>query len=331
MRYHDLVYGDCELTEPVLLELISSPALQRLKGVDQAGYRPLWVKPETDVDGKDHSRFTHSVGVCLLLARYGAPLEEQIAGLIHDVSHSAFSHCIDYALGSQDKQDHQDRIHDTFVERSEISEILKRHGLVLKNILDDTRHPLKERDLPDLCADRIDYVLRDAVIFQELEEAEATDLLTRLIVQDKQWIFKDFVHAQKFAGIFQKMNTDYYSGLASVRMLYIVGDYLRYALQKGYVTEQDLYTTDQEVLDKIAVFLPNDKHLALLSDRLNGRVRVTNNPADYDLATICKSRAVDPLFFENGNVCRVSDKNPTWKNVVQQESKPKQYFLKFER
>ena len=67
MKYVDRVYGEFEITEPVILELISSPSLQRLKDIDQAGYRPLWVKPNANTGKHDHSRFAHSVGVYLLL------------------------------------------------------------------------------------------------------------------------------------------------------------------------------------------------------------------------------------------------------------------------
>lgn len=49
MKYVDLVYGEVEIDEPVILELIESNSLQRLKGVDQFGYRPLWAKPEVEV------------------------------------------------------------------------------------------------------------------------------------------------------------------------------------------------------------------------------------------------------------------------------------------
>jgi HD superfamily phosphohydrolase len=46
MIYKDRVYGEVEITEPVILELINSPSLQRLTGVDQAGYTPNHIFPE---------------------------------------------------------------------------------------------------------------------------------------------------------------------------------------------------------------------------------------------------------------------------------------------
>lgn len=122
MKYTDLVYGEAEITEPAILELVNCPALQRLKGIDQAGYRPLWVKPDTAVSEYEASRLAHSLGVYLLLRQYQAPLEEQIAGLIHDVSHSAFSHCIEYVLesGSGKEHGHQNRIFADFVRKQEL-------------------------------------------------------------------------------------------------------------------------------------------------------------------------------------------------------------------
>ena len=121
MLIKDRVYGEVDILEPVLIEIINSSALQRLKEIDQAGYF------EPHFPGTAHSRFEHSVGVCALLKKYGAPIEEQMAGLIHDISHSAFSHCIDYVLdiGSQKEQNHQDNIFEEFVKKSQIPSILK--------------------------------------------------------------------------------------------------------------------------------------------------------------------------------------------------------------
>ncbi len=126
MKYTDRVYGEFEITKPVILELINSQSLQRLKDIDQAGYRSLWVKPDVEVGEYDHSRFAHSLGVYLLLRKYDTQLEEQIAGLIHDVSHSAFSHCIDYVLdsGSETEHNHQDNLFADFIRKTEISAII---------------------------------------------------------------------------------------------------------------------------------------------------------------------------------------------------------------
>ena len=330
MKYTDRVYGKTEITEPVILELINCPALQRLKDIDQAGYLPIW-KSDTNISEYDHSRFAHSVGVYLLLRNYGAPLEEQIAGLIHDVSHSAFSHCIDYVLdvGSEKEHNHQDNFFDAYVRTTQIPEIIKKYGFDPDYIFNDKNFPLQEKELPDLCADRIDYSLKTATLFKVISEQEKNYILKNLTTKDNNWIFKNFKSAEKYAKLFSKMNSIYYAGLDSAVMFRTVGDFLKHGLEKGYIEENDLYTTDKKVLEKMTRHLKKEKYLKLLWERMNGKIKITNNPKNYDAHVFCKSRIVDPLFINNGKTRRVSDANPGWAKTVKTELKPKQYFLKF--
>lgn len=334
MKYTDRVYGEFEITEPVILELINCPFIQRLKDIDQAGYRPLWVKPDVDVGEYDHSRFAHSLGVYLLLYKYNASLEEQIAGLIHDISHSAFSHCIDYILevGSEKEHNHQDNLFDSYVKKTEIPEIIKKFGFDSKYILNDKNFPLKENNLPDLCADRIDYSLKTAVIFGELGEQDKNYLLENLSTENNNnWVFKNFESAKKYAELFLRLNTVYYASFTSAVMFRAVGDCLKYALQKEYIFEDDLYATDKIVIEKVKRFLDKDEKLKLFWERMNNKVKVSNNPDNYDTQVFCKSRIVDPLFMNNGILKRISEVELSWNDIIKQELKPKQYFLKFEK
>lgn len=324
MKYIDRVYGSFEIDEPVILELLNSKTVQRLKDIDQAGYF------EPYFPGTAHSRFEHSVGVYLLLNIYNAPIEEQISGLLHDVSHSAFSHCIDYVLdvGSEKKHDHQDNIFNEFVRKSEIPGILKKYNLDLDYILDDQNFPLKENNIPDICADRIDYSLRTATIFKEIENGKY--FIDNLLAENGQWIFKNFESAEKYAKLFFKLNAEYYSGLSSAVMFKTVGNFLRYALTKSYISEADLYTTDKAVLEKIEPYIKTDTDLNLLFERMNNKIGFRNDSDDYSEKVFCKSRAVDPLCKHDGKIMRVSDINPSWGDIVKQELKPKEYFLKFD-
>ncbi|MGL5642811.1 MAG: HD domain-containing protein, partial [Paraclostridium sp.] len=85
----DYIYGEFEL-EDVLIELINCDAVQRLKYIHQVGATYL-IKEELNVN-----RLEHSIGVMLLIRMLGGSLKEQIAGLLHDISHTAFSHVIDF-------------------------------------------------------------------------------------------------------------------------------------------------------------------------------------------------------------------------------------------
>ncbi len=325
MNYTDRVYGKFEINDLVVLELINCPSIQRLKDIDQAGY----IEPF--MPGSAHSRFEHSIGVYLLLKKYDAPIEEQIAGLIHDVSHAAFSHCIDYVLdtGSQQEQNHQDNVFDNFVKQSEIPRIIKKYNFDIDYILDDKNFPLKERELPDLCADRIDYSLRTACVFKEIENGKY--FIDNLAAENGEWIFKNFKSAKKYAKLFLKINANCYAGLTSAVMFQTVGDYLRYALSKRYIDESDLYTTDKIVLYKIKPHIKNDSKLKLLFDRMNNKIGFKNNQKSYDVKVFCKSRIVNPYCQYKGKLKKVSAIEPAWNKTIKQELKPKVYFLKFTR
>ena len=114
-------------------------------------------------------------------------------------------------------------------------------------------------------------------------------------------------------------------------MFRTVGDYLRYALSKGYIDEGDLYTTDKIVLSKIEPHINNDSKLKLLFERMNNKIGFKNNPINYDGKVFCKSRIVDPLCWHHGEIKRVSEIDKDWGTILDKEMKPKNYFIKFDR
>ncbi len=100
MIIYDDIYGEFEV-EKVLEELIFSDPVQRLKGIHQGGASYL-------VNQKwNETRLDHSIGVMLLIRKLGGSLEEQIAGLLHDVSHTAFSHVIDFVFENKEEDYHE--------------------------------------------------------------------------------------------------------------------------------------------------------------------------------------------------------------------------------
>lgn len=265
------------------------------------------------------------------MRNYDAPRTEQIAGILHDVSHSAFSHAIDYVLdGDTEKtQSHQDDYFAAYVTESHLPEVLARHGYDVRDVLDVTQFPLLETELPDLCADRIDYALRGRVLFCIASLRDVHNLMHTLAVRDRRWVFHDATHAMRYAQFFAALNKNYYAGIATAVMFRRVGDYVQHALTHGYITHADLYTNDTAVIAKVNTHLPDDAHLRLLWTRMNNGGGYRNDPQNYDAHVFCKSRIVDPLCEHHGDIVRVSDVYPTWRTVVQEEMRLKEYFLRF--
>jgi uncharacterized protein len=332
MKYYDKIYGAFDIDEPVLLELIESPALQRLKDVDQGGYAPLFEKPLQE-EKIEHSRYSHSLGVFLLLNRYRASLEEQISGLIHDVSHSAFSHCIDYILDvdTQEEQNHQDNLFESYVHQTTIPSILAKHGFNLDYILDDSHFPLKETNLPDLCADRIDYTLRGAFSFHEIDQEDISYLLQHLKVENNTWVFDDFESGKKFSDLFFHMNKNFWSGFSTAVMFQAVADCMRHSLNQGFITHEDLYTTDTMVLEKIKKKLPECAKLQTFWKRMNDKTLAFFDPHHFHGKVVCKSRVVDPICNHKGLKKRISEIDSSYKDLIAHEAKPKQHFVSFSK
>lgn len=322
MHYTDPLYGSTLITEPVIIDLIQSPSIQRLKGIDQAGFPLPFFPSDTPI-----SRFDHSVGVYLLLKLFQASLEEQIAGLLHDVSHTAFSHCIDYISTheSQQKQTSQDDIHERFVYASEIPQILDKYGFDTSFILNDANFPLKEQDLPDLCADRIDYSLRTAIASHVCSQSEAFSLVQAFIPSHSKWVFRSSTEALQYAEVFSALNTHRYSALPSALMFHTVGSALRYALDAHYISHSDLFSTDKIVLDIILFYTQQDPHLKKLIDRMYNKTQPVQDPVHYETKVFCKSRVVDPFCLHQGSMQRLSDIHHPWKDRVTLESSPRSY------
>lgn len=189
--------------------------------------------------------------------------------------------------------------------------------------------PLKEKGLPDLCADRLDYSLRLFSHYLKLSSNEVDYFLEELTVENGNWLFKTLESAKKYAELFLKLNREYMAGLPSAAMFATVGGYLKYGLRQKYLLKEDLYRTDKWVLEELSKHLPADQGLRELFERMNNKVGFKNDPQDYDEHIFCKSRVVDPLFSSTQGLKRLSEVETSWAEVLSMESKPKEYFIKF--
>ena len=186
MIFKDAVHGSVDVDVPVIKELAESKPIQRIKAVCNQGVPKKYIA-DFEVD---YSRFDHSVGVMLALRRVGASLEEQVAGFLHDVSHTAFSHLVDYVIGSGVKEDYQDNRHAHFFGKgTELYGILKSNEMDPEKISNPENFGLLEREQPYLCADRFDNTAR---LWAEEEGSEAVRrTLESLTAYDGYLVFKE--------------------------------------------------------------------------------------------------------------------------------------------
>ena len=305
MILKDSVYGTIEINDPVLLELIKSKPVQRLKGILQAGvlYKVLpW---------KNFTRYDHSIGVMLLLNLKGAPLEEQIAGLIHDVPHTAFSHAIDFVYKSKNFDFHE-KFHESMILDSEIPKILEKHGFEVKKILDEKNFSLLEKSLPDLCADRIDYTLREFVS-RDGHSEKIKKYFDSIIVENNQFVFNKKSIALQFSQEFLEMIQSWGSPLELV-IVETIASVIKEGLEVGIINEKDLFKTDKEVLEKLEK--SNNKKIIDLLSILNPKLRVISDEKNFDYYSKEKVRYIDPLVAPT--LKRVSEIYPAYARLLEE-------------
>src|SRR3954453_23439431 len=201
MHWNDRVYGDVTIEDPRLLALIACPTFQRLRGIRQAGPSALAFPFKTV------TRYEHSLGVHLLLRRLGADLREQVAGLLHDISHTAFSHAVDFIFASEE-QNHHEQLKHEFLGRADIVAALGPLGFTPEEFFDDSIYRLLERPLPWLCADRLDYFFRDGLACGAAAPGEVARFLDPLAVVDRPIVFTSAEVARRAAEVYTVMNRD---------------------------------------------------------------------------------------------------------------------------
>lgn len=296
------LYGRVKITEPVLIDLIKSPALQRLKHIEQHGTWQLH-------DGWSHknyfSRYTHSVGVMLLLKRYNAGIEEQLHGLLHDVSHTVFSHVADFLFGNNPgEHNYQDSRLDKAFELQGVNRILNKHGYKPDKILSTTIFPLAENELPNLCADRIDYTLSDPWA-KSFYRADPKKILEHLQIHKNKFIFDSRHWAEEFAHLYEQHNKKNWCNPVQIAIYTLSAQILREALDKKIIKKQELYTTDQYIIKKLRA----TKNLLIVKKmrqlkKLRVKIMPTETGADF--WSTSKPRVVDPLFWQNGKMTRLT-------------------------
>ncbi len=304
MDYVDSVYGEVTITEPVLQELMASAAMTRLQGVLQHGISALIgiTQPVT--------RFEHSVGVMLLVRRLGAPLEEQIAALLHDVSHTAFSHVIDYVFDDHDGQSYHDEEKEGYLARTDVPAILRRHGTDWRLFLHEEDFPLLEQPAPRLCADRLDYFLRDSREMGLATAEDITAVLAHLTVCNGRIAANDLATARWLGYTFIAADDASWANFREVGLYELAARAIRRALAIGVLDEADIWGTDLPAWDKLHAARDPELRgwLALVSPETRFEWDARN--PTFQVST--KLRAIDPDVVVDGALRPLSTLDPAF-------------------
>jgi HD superfamily phosphohydrolase len=310
-RTVETIWGESYECEDALVEIMETDLMQRLKKIDQSG-PSRYLGPIVPA----FSRFEHSVGVVALLKKAGAPLKEQIAGLLHDCSHTVFSHVGDYIfagdMNENVQQSYQDRIHLNHLQRSGLSATIAKYGMRIED-LNPELYVRLERPLPDMCADRIQYNVHTGVIFGIISNADAEAIVANLEFENGNWYFTDKDLAKKFAGLSLHFTRNFWGVKWNTSMNIHLAMAIRRALTIKLISMKDLFMTDDIIMKKLqasndSIIKNNLWQCANYTKRIQG--------ARYSKMKITsKFRGIDPPVrnAETGELERLTAIDPDFK------------------
>lgn len=307
------LFGNVEITEPVLCQLIESPAMQRLKHIHQYGityYLGFICYP--------YSRFDHSLGVLYIVRHFGGSLKEQIAALLHDVSHTVFSHVGDYVFKHSKHNSYQDDIHAWFINQTTIPEILARHNLTVEDILHKHNgFTILEQDLPALCADRIEYILHGAFLEHKLTHHDIHNIVHSLHFQDGNWFFDNPTNARKLADAALYLNEYVFCSPENFISYALCAQILLTALEQQILTLHDIhFGYDQEIWEIL-----NKSNNTAIKRCINSMLHqktlydLAPNPRECSFHAPSKCRAVNPLIKIENHLYKLTEYNTDYKNT----------------
>ncbi len=309
----DNVYGLQEISDPLAIDIINTPQMQRLKQINQYGVYDL-LDPKLFT-----SRFDHCVGVYLLLHHLGASREEQISGLLHDISHTAFSHVADYIFNDQEGQTIHENFHHQVIFESAIPSLLTKAGMDPQHVANEQNFSLLEQPTPNLCADRVDYFLRDAQVVGIITKEEVQKILSHLqnysLKNDSHLsnhqgmiVLNDSKVALFYAQAFLRLVREFYTSSIQAGSYQLMGNILKIAFEKKILQEPDLFGTDREVLEKLHQS-KNPKILQMLNT-MSYQTILNSTKENYTFQSTSKARYVDPLVLVNHQLIRTSQLYP---------------------
>ncbi len=297
-------YGPVNVEEPILVELIHCPALQRLKSIHQYG-----VSYYTQTHPEEYNRYDHSLGVFAVLRKNGASMEEQISGLLHDVSHTVFSHVGDWLFGKEyQEEDYQNTIHQLYLSYAGIEEILIKHGYTLNQVPPKgSKFQMLEQQLPNLCADRIDYNLQGAYYQGFLTKEEAIELYEDVHFVEGKWLITKLDLAKKLAQFSLFMTLDCWGSSENHLTSRWLADAMHKALDIGLLSWKDIhFGIDQDVWNKIfsstEPFIQESMHKLMHAKDYYQLVA----PSEAHFIVKFRNRGVDPWVLHEGGIVRLS-------------------------
>jgi len=308
------LYGKLSLdkqfsNENALIEIINNSYFKRLFNINQYGLSVYGSHKKTlfnnyaKIDA--YSRGDHSINMAIILYKNNRPLKEIICALLHDATHTKFSHLGDtlirnilcnkelktdpiiaemskFITNEKDVTAIQDMIFEWFFDKTGFTETLKKYKIEVKDILTENNSAVKQKS-PNICADNLEYTLTGCFLAGDLNKEEVNQIIKSLIIDDKgNWLFQENAQeiAKNFGVIAMMFDLKNAAAYWNPILNYYGAILLEKVIEKNIIAIEDLIfapnLTDKDIWEKIKSYTNKnkDEELSYLIERIK-------SPKDY--------------------------------------------------
>ena len=246
---------DHEQIPALLLQLGAAAPMQRLKNVGMNCGCEYTAFPCFQ-RLRPYSRFTHSLGVGLIVWHFTGEEKQAAAGLLHDIATPTFAHVVDFLRGDYLVQEAtEDGTRGIIEADASLQTVLQSRALTTEEVCDYHRYPIADNDAPRLSADRLEYTLGNLLNFGLGDLAEAAEYYRDLqVTQNEQGKPElGFVHEDTALRFSEKalLCSKIYVSDEDRYAMQILSELLRDAIRAGVLEEPDLMTDEPRLLEKL--------------------------------------------------------------------------------
>ena len=236
-----------------LIKYLKLPSLCRLKKV---GYFCGMDYASKDIyDFREYiSRYDHSLTVCLLIWKLTKNKTAALAGLFHDIATPCFSHVIDYMNKDYEKQESTEEYTEHILRNDEqLKKYLEEDNIDIEDIINFKKYPVVDNERPKVCADRIDGVILTGISWtKNIAKDDIKNIVQDMTIfknedNEDEIGFRTLQLAQKVLEISESIDVYCHSD-ADNYMMELLAKITKQAIDKNYITYEDLYTYDEEQL-----------------------------------------------------------------------------------